>query len=312
MKSLAKTIKLTGLFLCLLLTNGIQAQDDSTKPEISVNLRYFSTANSLQWLLLETKIKQENRFQPLGGQPAEIYMDSIDAANLVAKTKTDETGKSKIFLSPSLKDQWNASPVHKFIVTTPATPKQDATENEFSFTRAKISIDTANSEGARSVTAEVMKFENGNWVPVKDVEVKLAIKRLASYLQIGEEESYTTDSLGQVSGEFKKDSIPGDSKGMITLVARVEDNDQLGNLMIEKTVAWGNASNPVNNFGARSLWATRDKAPIWLLLMAYSIIAGVWGVIIYLVIQVIRLIKLGKKQKLSQKQRELQYEVFSE
>ena len=44
-----------------------------------------------------------------------------------------------------------------------------------------------------------MKFENDSWLPVKDVDVKIGVRRLGGDLKIGDEETYTTDSFGQVS-----------------------------------------------------------------------------------------------------------------
>jgi hypothetical protein len=160
-----------------------------------------------------------------------------------------------------------------------------------------MEIDTLNEDGIRSVTAKVFSYNNGEWIPSQDVEVKIGVERLGGSLKVGDDETYTTDSLGEVTGEFKLDSLPAsDNKGNIVLVAKVEDNDQFGNLSITKTVPWGKYYQPVNTFGQRSLWAPRFRAPLWLLFMAYSIVAGVWGVIIYLVIQIFRIKKLGQKK----------------
>jgi hypothetical protein len=41
------------------------------------------------------------------------------------------------------------------------------------------------------------------------------------------------------------------------------------------------------------LWATRDKAPVWLLLMAGFIVASVWGTIVFLLVQIGKIRKLG-------------------
>ena len=118
-------------------------------------------------------------------------------------------------------------------------------------------------------------------------------------MKIGEEETYATDSLGTASGEFKLIKLPAaDSKNNIVLVAKTEDNEQYGNLSFEKTVPWGQFVNVESNFDKRSLWGTRDKAPYWLLLIAGSIMAGVWGVIIYLIVQIRRIKKIGKRTPL--------------
>ena len=101
-------------------------------------------------------------------------------------------------------------------------------------------------------------------------------------------------STGIVSVEFKRDSLPGDIKGNFILAAKVEDNDQFGNLLVEKTVPWGVTLKPDQSFfNQRTLWSTRFRTPLWLMLMAYSIVIAVWGNIIYLVLQIVKIKKLG-------------------
>jgi len=274
------------------------AQADSTKPELSVTIHYFVVNNSFQYLLAETKTKVDKKWQPLKKQSLQLYLDSNKQENLISKVMTDSEGKAKAVIPSGLKSIWDASATHKFIVVTEGTSKEEETTTESEITKAKLLIDTSNTDDTRTVNVQVMKFAGGNWEPVKDVDVKIGVKRLGGDLKIGDEETYTTDSLGQVSGEFKLDSLPGDAKGNLTLIAKVEDNDQLGNLSIDKTVPWGavNTSTGVTDFGHRSLWAARGKSPVWLLIMAYSIIAAVWGVIFYLVLRIVRISKLGKKE----------------
>ena len=96
-------------------------------------------------------------------------------------------------------------------------------------------------------------------------------------------------------GDFKLDKLPAiDTKNNLVLVVKTEDNEQFGNLVFEKTVPWGLYIKHHSDFNKRSLWGTRDRSPMWLLLMAGSIVAGVWGVLIYLVFQLIKIRKAGK------------------
>jgi hypothetical protein len=144
------------------------------------------------------------------------------------------------------------------------------------------------------VTAALKEKIGNDWVPVKEIDIKLGVKRLGGNLSVADKDFYTSDSTGISSTEFKRDSIPGDQKGIITLVAEVDDNDTYGNLITEKTVNWGKVAAPRNNFFAqRTLWSVRSKTPIWLLLSVWSIIIGIWGTIIYLVFQILKIKKLG-------------------
>ena len=299
MKKLLKikpVLLLTGLFLSIqLFSQGVSG------PEILVTYKYYVTNNSFQYLLVQTKVKADNKLQVKPGVVLKLFMDAAAPENLIAKVQTNEKGEAKAVLPVSLKTAWDSSATHKFLAVVEATSQEEETTTEMEITKAKIVLDTANDDGTRKVTAQVLALANGEWLPAKDVELKMGVRRLGGDIKIGEEETYTTDSLGQVSGEFKIDSLPADdAKGNIVLVAKMEDNDLYGNLSTEKTVPWGTYIQRTSNFGQRSLWATRDKTPIWLLVMAYSIIAGVWSVIIYLVFQIIKIKKLGKSKTSSE------------
>jgi len=300
-------LKLVAILAFAFIGKTVFAQKE-TKTDILVSYRYFVKNNSLPYLLLQTRIKADNKLQTLPGVVLKLFVDQSIPENLIAKVRTDEKGMAKAVLPVSLKEVWDSSATHKFLAVVEATSLEEETTTELEITKAKIVLDTVNEEGARKVMAQVLALENGEWIPAKDVEVKIGVRRLGGDMKIGEEESYTTDSLGQLTGEFKIDSLPAeDKKGNIVLVAKTEDNERFGNLSQEKTVPWGAYFERQTNFNQRSLWATRDKAPIWLLLMACSIIAAVWGVIIYLVFQLFKIKKLGKRSTANKTQHLEQY-----
>lgn len=272
----------------------VSAQD-STIAEPSVNLHYFANNNNVQYLLVQTVLKAGKKFDPLPKQVVKLFLDSISAENLITKTYTDKNGKAKVILPPGFKDKWNSNPKHKFIGVLEATSIEDERTTELEITGAKLILDTLNNEGVRSINVKMIAFENNDWRPARDVEMKIGIHRLGGILSAGEEEIYTTDSTGTVEVEFNKVSLPGDIKGNFVLAAKVDDNDQYGNLLVEKTVPWGVALKADKSFfDKRTLWSTRSRAPLWLLFMVYSIVIGVWGTILYLVLQIVKINKLGK------------------
>ena len=287
-----KWIFLLLLFLFSLLTTRITAQQDSVPAKELVKLRYFNDNNSRQYLVLENLLKTGKKTEPLVNKKFQLFLDSNKATNLISEVTTDKNGKAKSFLPPSLKSSWDASSVHTFLAVA-SGKEENATELEI--TKAKIQIDTVVEDTTRNIIVKVSKYENDEWVPANEVEMKVGIARLGGgILSAGDEETYTSDSTGTVRVELTKKNLPGNSIGNIVLVAKAEDNDLYGNLLVEKVVPWGLAVKPDTDFfEKRTLWSTRFKAPIWLLFMAYSIIIAVWGTIIYLVSQIIKIKKLG-------------------
>ena len=282
---------LRGVVLLLVVQQSI-AQEDSVVVKELVTLKYFNANNSLQYLLLENKQKTGKKIDPLKDKTFHIYLDSIGAAYKIADMTTDATGCAKSFIPTELKDVWTAKPVHKFLAIEKR--KEDEVASELEIIKARIIIDTATDGETQSIIVSVSKYENDGWLPAPDVEMKVGIQRLGGILSAGDEETYTTDSSGTVTVELTKDSLPGGQHGNIVLVAKVEDNDLYGNLVVEKPVPWGISGKSADNFfDQRKLWATNFRTPVWLLFLAYSIIAGVWGTIIYLVIQLAKIRRLG-------------------
>jgi hypothetical protein len=194
----------------------------------------------------------------------------------------------------ALKEVWDAAESHTFYASVTETKKYSSRDGELTIGKARISIDTADD---RNIKAVVTQLKNKEWVPVKGVDVKVGIKRFDSYLPIGDDPSYTTDSLGTITAEFKKAKMPGDEKGNIIVVARIEDNDQFGNITAEKQVPWGEHYVYTTTYGERTLWSTRLRTPIWLLVLAYSIVISVWGTLVYLIALLIKIKKLGKQEE---------------
>ena len=289
--------KLHRIFLltCTLLAGTYLAAQDGELPEPSLNMRYFNVNGNLQYLKVNALVKEDNRLVPVIGLKVNLYLDETTDANLVGQYVTDEKGQFKAGLPAQLQSLWNTSANHSFLATSAATKQYAAGSSEMEVGRAKFLIDTANNDGTREVTATLLAFTDGEWKSVADADVKLAVRRLGGDLNIGEE-TYTTDSAGVVTGEFSLENLPAtDTKNDITLVARTEDLNPYGNVIFEKTVPWGLYQKAESNFGARSLWASRDKAPVWLLLLANVILISVWAVLFYLVYQIRAMRKAGNE-----------------
>lgn len=272
----------------------IRAQD-SVAAETQLSISYFLPANNVPYLEIVTRKKVGRKFEPVKNIPVDIYFNEAEPNNLLGKVITDGIGKGRIGLPPSFKNKWDSLDEFLFLAQSEPPSGQEVLSADITIKKAILTIDTISEDGARMVTAELKERNGTDWVPVKDIDIKLAVKRMDGNLSVGDEDFYTSDSTGVSSAEFKRDSIPGDQKGIITLVAEVDDNDTYGNLVTEKTVDWGKAIGPSqkNFFTQRTLWSRGSEAPIWLLFTVWSIVIGIWGTIIYLLFQILKIKKLG-------------------
>jgi hypothetical protein len=290
------------LIICSVLigwqNDKLYAQDTAKAqaPEVKslLSLQYHLVNNQLPYITAIAKTKTGKKLEPAPGVSVSIWLDSnANNSTFLGKIKTNSYGIASTSLNVNLAEQWKISPNHTFYASADSSGIFMPAETEISITRVKIEMDTVSDDESKSITVKVLKLVDSSWVPVPEAEVKLGVKRISGELPVGEEENYTTDSTGAFTAEFKRIDLPGDKNGRLVLVARIENNEELGSASAELHVPWGKYFERTSDFNRRSLWGTRDKAPVWLLVIAFSIIIAVWSVIVYLARQIFLIKKLG-------------------
>ena len=160
---------------------------------------------------------------------------------------------------------------------------------------AKLSITFAIVDSVKVCKALVTSEDK----PLKDVSVKLFVHRLFGLLPVGD--PISTDENGLATFKFPTD-IPAEINGKLTVLAKVEDDDNVGNLNAKSEIDWGVIKTLTNPDKAeRSLSASRERAPIYFMVASDLIILGIWGTLIYIVFQVFKIKRISSKnQKKSQ------------
>ena len=186
----------------------------------------------------------------------------------------------------------NAKPVKILMIIlmfATAAVAQDNEEKESEpIIPAKIQLTFSQTDTSRTCKAVVMAGDN----PVKETDVTFYVKRL--YYPMPIEKAIETDENGVAMVDFPMD-LPGDKNGMIYVIAKIEEHEIYGTFEAESKVKWGVL--PVvgdDDWGHRSLSASRDRAPMYLIIFSNSVIALIWSVIFYVVFQIYRIKKAGK------------------
>ena len=157
---------------------------------------------------------------------------------------------------------------------------------------AKITLAFGEQDSLKEITATVTQADaTGKETAVKDVDVHFYVKKSFGLLPL-EGDFTTTDESGKATVEFPND-LPGDASGNVTVIAKVEDNDELGELETSQTMKWGVPAT-AHEAPQRALWASGENAPLPLVIMVTSMVVGVWGVIFYICYQLIVIKRAGK------------------
>ena len=257
---------------------------DSLKSDLSLNLGYFNDNNRFQYLKASSKTKVDGKFQAAPHVNLKFYIESVADGNLLGAAMTDHSGSAVLYLPASARDNFMKSSKLSFFVVADESEHYNSAQGDVEITKAKLKIDTVPD---RKISVVLTELKDSVWTPVKDVDVKVAVQRFGGDLDVdADTKTYTTDSTGTVTASFLRDSLPGDNKGDLVLIAKVEDNDSYGNLSVQQTVSWGKPTVYVSNYDERTLYSRSGKSPLWVNLMAYGIIIIVWSILIYLLFQI--------------------------
>ena len=163
---------------------------------------------------------------------------------------------------------------------------QDSTSS--SSESAKMTLSLVDQDSVKQVIAKITNADTA----VSDVEVHFFVKKSFGLLPL-EGDFTTTDEKGEASVDFPTD-LPGDVSGNVIVIAKVEDDEKLGNVEAMKTVNWGIPLKAEQLKPARALWSSGDNAPWPLTITVTGIVVVVWGIIFYIIFQLVAIKKAGK------------------
>ena len=295
MRQIKYSIGLTTMGLCL-ITFLVQAQDKPEKATIKIDLTYHQLNNDLPAIKVSAKTRKEKKFQPVEGAVINLFFNTETSQGFMGRVETNTNGAASLSLPVRFKEQFDSLFNFKFICTLIQNDSFEDQSTELEIIKAKIELSLEGIDSPRTIHAKVLAFQDTGFVPQPETEVKLVVRRLMSDLTATEEEIFTTDKNGEASAEFSL-NIPGDAQGNIIIGAKIDDHEMYGSLVSSRSAKWGRPLMPdgfAESFAKRTLWATRDKTPIWLLVFPNLIIVSVWGIIFFLIYQIFRIAKLGK------------------
>lgn len=159
----------------------------------------------------------------------------------------------------------------------------EAAEEELSVKKAILTIAPVKEDSVLSVKLRLSDLSAATETAIPETDLTVYVKRLFKPLKIGEAK---TDENGEAVVEIPG-GLPGDAKGNITLLARVEDNEQYGNLEAAATQPWGTPVSDKIEKLPRALWS--PNPPLWMLVTFIILVAAVWGHYIVIVYELFRL-----------------------
>lgn len=255
---------------------------------VGITMELIATQKGDQGVDLKATVVDEDNEEPVKGLVIQFIGTSGDQTVSLGEQATNESGIA-ILKGGSLDALRKAG--HQFTFKATFAGNESYTKNDASVAIAEVAIvlKAETIDSVNMVTATVNSWnEKGEQVPFKDGELKIYVPRMFSLLPIGD---VSTDEDGYGELKFPTD-LPGGQNGELTIVARIEEDDNFGNAEVSVPANWGTKTPLQSSKPPRTLWS--PDAPLWMVITFVILMVGVWyhyGLIVYELIQVHRLSK---------------------
>src|SRR5665647_2520573 len=291
LKRTSLAITITGLF-CGITTAQDQSQVQG-KSEAAIELSCYKKADmSKIAVAVITAKNKDGKFVPAKNARVNFYVMHDKEQQFLKSANTDNKGQAVIVLQKDLplNDDYSFTIVAKIENNN----LYGDAEEQVHYKDANLTLNLNPHDTARLVIANVTETgKAGEEIPVKGAEIKFYVQRLFGIMPALEDNTFSTDEKGEVSFAFPK-NIPGDTAGVITILARMDDNEQFGNVENKATESWGTALAVEKDPFPRALW--EPYAPLPLVITISTLFGMVWFIYFFIFYQ---LRKISKEKQLS-------------
>ena len=292
-----RLVLITGIFILNMIPGNVMAQTDSTKPAepavekeesalISPSAEFISVqkADNTIDLKIAMQAKIKGTFYKLPLLKVAMYYIADTTEKQLGFVITDKNGKAVLNTPADSLPMDKEGKLH-FKAVFAGNKSMEAIEEELTIKKAKLIITPVKEDSVLSFQAKLVDLGSGTETPVPEVVVSIFAKRLFNPLKLGEG---TTDESGEATIEIPG-NLPGDAKGNITFVGRLDENETYGNLEASVVQKWGIPVSDKIEDQPRALWSSHP--PMWMLITFIILMSVVWGHYLIIIYQLIRLRK---------------------
>ncbi len=258
----------------------LNAQKASTRLQVD----FFKDHNKTERLVATLKIRQE-AYEPLSNAEIAFYTVNDTSKVLLDNVMTDADGKA-VFVVRDENDIFkNDMGMMTFEVEYAGDAETKGATKDIEVKPMDLKLSFFQEDSAKYISVEAAEVDaDGNLTPVAGQEIGLYVKGLFSLLSLSKE---TTDENGMVKVEFPVD-MPGDTLGVLTIVARVEESDTYGNVQAHGNINWAQPV-PLPVLPHRGLGDT--DAPLWMVYTLIVLLSAVWFHYLYVVYLIVKIKK---------------------
>lgn len=259
---------------------------NSKKNKVRLKMKYVKIMNEEIYFEIEASSRIDKKNIKISDIEVVIYNEFEGEEIGMGTAFTDKKGKAK-FTIPNINsirpDSTNTYNVGASFYGNDSFKKAS---KSISFKNANIDARIVTIDSLNYFTATVKDATNDSLIGGASLSVQ--VERLFQPLFIGEE-FYITDDNGTIIVPVEH-GIPG-IDGNLNIEVVMDDNEDYGTVIDKFIAPIGTPIVMETIFDERTMWASRNKTPLFLLIFPNLIILGMWGYITYLAYNLFKIYK---------------------
>jgi hypothetical protein len=261
---------------------------DSLMSATRIQAGYYKDQDGMERIVAKLLLKKD-RYEPFANAELLFYAVADTSNVLLKKITTDDKGEAIYMLEDDAKGYSDSTGQSAFVVEYEGNPTAKASSKDLQVKAAHLKVSFFQEDTSKFIAVEAFEIASDETsIPIAGVEIGVFIKGTFSYLNFFKD---VTAEDGKLIVPFPVE-MPGDTLGVITIAAKIEDNDLYGNVE-----AWGNINwahpVPLAVEARRGLGDT--DAPLWMVYTLIVRLSAVWFHYAYVIFLVIK-IKLAKHE----------------
>lgn len=207
-----------------------------------------------------------------------------DAEKELGFVITDGFGKAVLNIKATQLQTDKEGKLH-FKAVFAGNKQMDPADGEVTIKRARLEILPVKEDSLLTAKVKLIDIGTGTEIPVPETALGIFVHRSFNPLKVGEG---TTDENGEATIEVPA-NLPGDAKGNITLMAKLDESEIYGNMETSVNQPWGIPVSDQLHELPRALWSSHP--PYWMMATFIILMTTVWGHYLVIIVQLFRLRK---------------------
>jgi len=278
-------IIISGFFLSINVQN-LYAQE-TKKNTIRLKADYIKTMNKEIAFNLRASSKVDGSNIDVANIELTVFNEYNDDSVKLGSTITDSEGKSTFVVNDLNLIKPDSTGLYNILVSFKGNDAYKRASKSVTYKDATIEAKIITKDSVNYITATLKDTATDS--VLSDQILNVQVQRLFRPLRIGPEFN-STDESGTIIAPIEE-GIPG-VDGMLTFEVVLKDNDDYGTVKAQVTAALGTPVVDESTFDERTMWSPRNKTPLFLLIVPNLITLGIWGIIIYLILNLVKIKKL--------------------